>query len=590
MRLREERTYFLLYFLDDPSNGIPVQNVFTNKPLDTKGYVLGSLGYNENMRSVYDYIAIDLKSFYASVECMDRGLDPLATNLVVADASRTEKTICLAVSPSLKAYGIGGRARLFEVVEQVRAINTERASHLRTTRSRQMKNMKPSATSDLPNESDCTGRDLDAYRPASPYPFRGASFHDPTVRNDLRIELDYLIAKPHMARYLEISTRIYEVYLKYFSPDDIHVYSIDEVFIDASKYSAAYKMETKELASCVVTDVFKTTGITATAGIGTNMYLAKVAMDILAKHEPPDENGVRIAALDELTYRKRLWTHTPLTDFWRIGKGYADKLEANGMFCMGDVARCSLGGAHDRRNEDLLFKLFGKNAELLIDHAWGYEPVTMKDVKEYRPSVNCKASGQVLQHPYPVDKTRLVVWEMADQLALDLMAERLETDKLTITIGYDRENLTRLHDMSDYSGEITIDRFGRAVPKHAHGTIDLADHTSSSHAITQAALELFDRIIDPALLAKRVTITAEHVISENDAAYNRAHRQMTIDDCLNADEVHNKEISAAKERQLQSVMLDVRNKFGKNAVLRAASLQEGATAQQRNNQIGGHNA
>lgn len=494
------------------------------------------------MCTIGSYIAIDLKSFYASVECVDRGLDPLATHLVVADAARTEKTICLAVSPSLKAYGIGGRPRLFEVVQKVAAINAERRRS-------------------------------------------GAGPAD---------ELTYITAKPRMARYLEVSTQIYEVYLRHFAPEDIHVYSIDEVFIDASKYLHTYGKDARELASDVVTDILATSGITATAGIGTNLYLAKVAMDILAKHEQPDAQGVRIAMLDELSYRQRLWGHTPLTDFWRVGPAYARKLAAQGMHTMGDVARCSLGEPSDPRNEELLFRLFGKNAELLIDHAWGVEPVTMDDIKGYVPATNCKISGQVLQRPYDAQEGRLVMQEMADELAFDLMKRGQATDKITITVGYDRESLADAAVADAYEGEIVTDHYGRALPKHAHGTANLEAPTASAHAIAAAALALYDKTVDPTLLVRRIHVAAERIISEQKALMRQACQQMSLfptgEASLLPEGTHAHPRDAEHDRQLQQAMLDIREKFGKNAVLRAASLQEAATARQRNAQIGGHSA
>ena len=655
----------------------------------------------------YHYIAIDLKSFYASVECQDRGLDPLTTNLVVADARRTEKTICLAVSPSLKSYGVSGRARLFEVVKQVREVNALRLEALRKQRRERghakqqagwrgkqqtevqetRHNHKPQQAEalksgyatphcqaahqaaqevpqcqPLPHETDCTGRSLETYRPFEQTFFTGASFDNTIVQQNPQVELDYLIARPRMARYIEVSTEIYKVYLSFFAPQDIHVYSIDEVFIDISKYKNVYKMSATALASTVVSSVFRATGITATAGIGTNLFLAKVAMDVLAKHEEPDENGVRMACLNEQSYKERIWPHQPITDIWRVGRGYARKLAENGMFTMGDVALCSLGekgrgGAMSRaklgarHNEDLLFQLFGKNAELLIDHAWGYEPVTMEDIKAYKPAVNCKASGQVLQCPYTVEKARIVVQEMADALAFDLLAEKLETDKLTLTVNYDRccleagvhkkgsaargqagqkqagcattrKEREQESRASSYQGEVTLDWYGRAVPKHAHGTVNLDEYTSSSHTIMNAVLGLYDKIVDPHLLVRRLNISAERVISEEEAAYQKSHKQLTLfdwdnelgeaivagDTCAksNTSAAHNSGANSAnahsgttiksavnnkeKEHCLHNTVLDVRNKFGKNAVFRATSLQEGATARQRNNQIGGHNA
>lgn len=634
----------------------------------------------------YKYIAIDLKSFYASVECADRGLNPLTTNLVVADARRSEKTICLAVSPSLKAYGVGGRARLFEAVRQVREVNAERLQALRRVRAgacsdawasgRAGAQKEKSANAQtrtyaetcaappderitavshihksdfdsegsgnqsfqIPHlfEDDCTGRDLEKYRAFEQALFTSASFDDAVVQQDPKVELDFLIARPRMAKYIEVSTKIYQVYLKYFSPEDIHVYSIDEVFIDASKYANVHKMDIKTLASTVVSDVFQTTGITATAGIGTNLFLSKVALDVLAKHEEPDENGVRIAMLDEQAYKERIWPHRPLTDIWRVGRGYARKLEANGMFTMGDVARCSLGGRSDKLNEDLLFKLFGKNAELLIDHAWGHEPVTMREIKEYKPAVNCKASGQVLQHAYSTTAARLVVREMADALAFDLLAEGLVTDKLTLTVGYDRSCLEDGALATAYAGPIVSDRYGREVPQHAHGTVNLEEYTASSRAITKAILGLYDRTVNPKLLVRRINLSAERVVPKEVAEQEKSHGQMSLFDweeeagapsagtgvaaagaagthCGTAGGIPGATIGAKcgvgaadappstspstsesalleKERFLHDAVLDVRNKFGKNAVFRAVSLQEGATARQRNNQIGGHNA
>ena len=556
------------------------------------------------MRSCYRYIAIDLKSFYASVECQARGLDPLATNLVVADASRTEKTICLAVSPSLKAYGIGGRARLFEVVQRVREVNAERLGALRRSghsgaavggegapaacdpRASQQASATAFGRSRRSSllSGDVAGRDLRAYRPFEGSLFAHGSFHDPAVRADPACELDFLIAKPRMATYLEYSTRIYQVYLRHFAPEDVHVYSIDEVLIDAKGYLTASGKDIRELASQVVSDVYAETGITATAGIGTNLYLAKVAMDILAKHEEPDGNGVRIAELDEEAYKRRLWPHEPLTDFWRVGPGYARKLEAHGMRTMGDVARCSLGGPGDRMNEDLLFKLFGKNAELLIDHAWGVEPVGMADVKGYRPKSACKVSGQVLQRPYGADEARLVVWEMADQLALDLLAEGLATDKITLTLGYEQ-----VGEEDAYDGLLDRDRYGRIVPKHAHGTANLDQPTASSASIAGAATELFDRLADRRLKVHRITVAADQLVTEQEAAFRRSHRQLRLFEDEDGTD-RGAAAERARERKVQGAMLDIRDRFGKNAILRAANLQEAGTARQRNNQIGGHSA
>ena len=425
------------------------------------------------------YIAIDLKSFYASVECVERGLDPLTTNLVVADASRTEKTICLAVSPSLKAYGIPGRARLFEVVQKVKEVNAARL------------------------------------RKASGRSFSGASFSDTELKSSPSLSLDYIVAPPRMAYYIEYSTRIYNIYLKYIAPEDIHVYSIDEVFLDATDYLNTYNLSARELATKMILDVLKTTGVTATAGIGTNLYLSKIAMDIQAKHIPADNNGMRIAELDEMSYRRLLWSHRPLTDFWRVGKGYAKKLEEQGLFTMGDIARCSLGKPTDYYNENLLYKLFGINAELLIDHAWGWEPCTIADIKAYKPSTNSIGigAGAALQ-PIPFDKAKLIVREMTDLLVLDLVDKRLVTDQLVLMVGYDIENLTNPKIKKSYHGEITTDHYGRSVPKSAHGSVNLGRQTSSTKLILDAVTELYERIVDKNLLVRRVNITANHVVDE----------------------------------------------------------------------------
>ena len=424
------------------------------------------------------YIALDLKSFYASVECVERGIDPLTTNLVVADKTRTEKTICLAVSPSLKAYGISGRARLFEVVQRVKEVNLQRQ------------------------------------RKAPGRTFSGASVIDPELKLSPELSLDYIAAPPRMALYIEYSTRIYNVYLKYIAPEDIHVYSIDEVFIDATHYLNTYKLSARELAAKMILDVLSTTGITAAAGIGTNLYLAKIAMDIRAKHIPADQNGVKIAELDEMGYRRLLWAHRPLTDFWRVGKGYAKKLEEQGLFTMGDIARCSIGKSTDYYNEDLLYKMFGINAELLIDHAWGWEPCTIADIKAYKPSSNSIGSGQVLQSPYTFEKARLIAREMIDLLVLDLVDKHLVTDQIVLTVGYDRENLTDPNIKKLYKGVITTDSYGRAVPKSAHGTTNLDRQTSSTRLILDAVTELFNRIVDKNLLIRRINISVNRVVDE----------------------------------------------------------------------------
>lgn len=478
------------------------------------------------------YIAIDLKSFYASVECVERGLDPMTTNLVVADESRTNKTICLAVSPSLKAFGIPGRARLFEVVERVREVNAALA----------------------PEE-----------------------------------QITYITAPPRMALYLEYSTRIYEVYLKYIAPEDIHVYSIDEIMLDATHYLNTYRMSPRELAARMIADVYKTVGITAAAGIGTNLYLCKVAMDIMAKHVQPDENGVRIAQLDEMSYRRQLWAHRPITDFWRVGRGYAKKLAEHGLYTMGDVARCSLGEPGDFYNEELLYKLFGINAELLIDHAWGYEPCTIADVKAYKPENNSIVSGQVLHCPYEYEQMKLVVREMADLLALELLEKRLVTDQIVLTVGYDIDNLTDPKRRRAYKGAVTTDHYGRQVPKHAHGTINLERKTSSSMLITDAALALFERIIDKSLLMRRVSLCANHVINEEEAKKADCYEQLSLFS-TESGESHERDEKLLRERKLQQAMLDVKKRYGKNAILKGMNLQEGATARERNEQIGGHKA
>lgn len=497
------------------------------------------------------YLAIDLKSFYASVECRERGLDPLDTNLVVADESRTDKTICLAVTPSLKTYGIPGRARLFEVVQQVKEANRGRL------------------------------HDAPGHR------FSGKSCFLSELKANPALEIDYLIAPPRMAYYMQYSASIYSIYLKYIAPEDIIVYSIDEVFMDVTNYLPTYQLTPRELAMRMILDVLRTTGITATAGIGTNLFLAKVAMDVMAKHIPADKNGVRIAALDEIRFRQHLWTHQPLTDFWRVGRGYAKKLEEHGIFTMGDIARTSV------YNEDLLYRLFGKNAELLIDHAWGWEPCTIQAVKAYRPRDNSLGSGQVLHCPYPAEKARLVLREMAELLALDLVSKKMVTNQITITVGFDKENLTDPDRRQQYHGPVTKDHYGRAVPKHAHGTENLGDYTSSTHKILEAATRLFDRVVDKNLLVRRLNIVAGHVIPESDLP-NRAAPCEQLDlftdyAALEAKQREEQE-KLAKERKMQEAMIDIKKRFGKNAILKGMNLEEGATAKDRNAQIGGHKA
>lgn len=502
------------------------------------------------------YIAIDLKSFYASAECVERGLDPLTTNLVVADASRTEKTICLAVSPSLKSYGISGRARLFEVESKVKEINKIRI--LRTDNKK----------------------------------FAGSSFDSTELKENKNLKLDYIKAIPRMAYYMEYSTKIYDIYLKYVAPKDIHVYSIDEVFMDVTHYLKIYNLSPAEFAMKLIREVLSVTGITATAGIGTNMYLCKIAMDIEAKHIAPDENGVRIAFLDEMSYRRKLWNHRPLTDFWRVGRGYAKKLEKNGMFTMGDVARCSIGKENEFFNEELLYKLFGINAELLIDHAWGYEPTTIKDIKAYKPSKNSISSGQVLKCPYTCEKARLVVEEMADSLVLDLVEKRLMTNQIVITIGYDIDNLINKDIASKYKGEVTTDHYGRKVPKHAHGTINLEGYSSSTVEIVQAVLKLYDRIINEELLVRRMYVVACNVTDEKkiNSSDNFVQMNLFSDYGEIQEKENNIQKNREKERKIQQAMIDMKKKYGKNAVLKGMNLLEGGTAIERNGQIGGHKA
>ena len=497
------------------------------------------------------YIAIDLKSFYASVECMERGLDPLTTNLVVADASRTEKTICLAVSPSLKAYGISGRARLFEVVERVKEVNAERR-----------------------RKAGCLSK---------------KSFNANELAADPSREVDYLIAPPRMAKYIQVSTQVYNVYLKYIAPEDIHVYSIDEVMMDVTSYLETYHMTACELAKAMILDVLHTTGITATAGVGTNLYLCKVAMDIMAKHVAPDENGVRIAELDEMSYRRQLWAHRPLTDFWRVGRGYAKKLEAIGIYTMGDIAKCSIGKPSEYYNAELLYQMFGINAELLIDHAWGWEPCRMQDIKAYRPETNSICSGQVLQCPYSFEKARLVVREMAEAVAMDLLEKRLVTDQLTLTVGYDIENTAG----GNFRGEIVTDRYGRKIPKHAHGTANLPRKMSSARGIMDAILGIYDEKVNPKLSIRRITITANKIVSEDDVPQEAGMPlQFNLFDDIAAQEQQHKdeEIRLERERKIQEAMLGIKKKFGKNAILNGGSYLDGATARERNGQIGGHKA
>lgn len=492
------------------------------------------------------YIAIDLKSFYASVECVERGLDPLTTNLVVADSARTEKTICLAVSPSLKSYGVPGRPRLFEVVSKIKEVNAAR-------------------------------------RWAAPdRKLRGVTYDNRVLVEDPQVGVDYIVARPRMALYIEYSTRIYQIYLKFFSPRDIHVYSIDEVFIDATRYLKTYKQTARELAETVISEVLRATGITATVGIGTNMYLCKVAMDIVAKRMKPDEHGARIAELDEAGYRHILWEHRPLTDFWRVGRGYAKKLEAHGMYTMGDVALMSV------QNEGLLYKLFGINAELLIDHAWGWECCSIEDIKSYKPSSRSLCSGQVLHCPYSTKTARLVLMEMCDALVLDMVDKGISTNQAVLTVGYDSESLSNPSFV--YKGEVTKDFYGRAVPKHAHGTVNFKRHTSSTNEVANEILGLYDRIIDPALFVRRINISVNNLASEATRGEEGGAEQMNFfTDYSEADKrAKRAEEGYAKEKRQQGAVLAIRKKFGGNAIIRGISLEKGATGIDRSMQIGGH--
>ena len=500
------------------------------------------------------YIAIDLKSFYASQECIQRELDPMTTNLVVADGSRTEKTICLAVSPSLKAHGIPGRPRLFEVIEKVSHANALRRAK------------------------------------APGGQFSGKSWDDTALKADPSLEIDFIVAPPRMAHYMECSTRIYQVYLKFVAPEDIHVYSIDEVFIDATPYLKTYGMSPYQFARMLIYEVLRTTGITATAGIGTNLYLCKVAMDIVAKRTEPDEYGVRIASLDEMSYRKLLWDHRPLTDFWRVGPGYARKLEKCGLFTMGDVARCSLGGSNEFHNEDLLYRLFGVNAELLIDHAWGWESCTIADIKAYRPAANSISSGQVLQCPYTAEKARLIVREMTDLMVLDLVEKGFVTDQMTLTVGYDIDNLLDPERSRRYLGPVVTDHYGRRIPKHAHGTANLGQYMSSTKRIMEAMLALYDRIVNQDLLIRRVTLCANRVIPEGAAASVGENLQLDLFSLMETGDPKTEAEEMEREKRRQKAVLKIRKKFGKNAILKGMNFEEGATTRERNAQIGGHKA
>lgn len=490
------------------------------------------------------YIAIDLKSFYASVECAERGLDPMTTNLVVADESRTEKTICLAVSPSLKSYGISGRARLFEVIQKVKEVNRQR-------------------------RNECGGFLL------------GESYDSNELKADNTLAVSYIAAPPRMARYMEVSTQIYNIYLRYIAPEDIHVYSIDEVFIDATSYLETYKLTARELAVKIIKDVLRETKITATAGIGTNLYLCKVAMDIVAKHIPADENGVRIAELDEMSYRRQLWDHRPLTDFWRVGNGYAKKLEQHYMYTMGDIARQSLN------DEELLYRLFGINAELLIDHAWGWEPCTIADIKSYKPASNSISSGQVLQCPYSFEKSRLIVKEMTDLLVLDLVDKGLVTDQIVLTVGYDNTGIP-----DDYRGEIKTDHYGRKIPKSAHGSINIDRFTSSTKLITRKVLELYDSIVNKKLMVRRMYVVANHTVPELSIRTEDNYEQLDLfTDYEKLEKQREMEkVQLEREKNMQKAVLDIKKKYGKNAILKGMNFEEGATTIARNGQVGGHKA
>ena len=494
------------------------------------------------------YMCIDLKSFYASVECKERGLDPLDTNLVVADESRTDKTICLAVSPSLKSYGISGRARLFEAKQKVREVNYQRKKE-------------------------------NHYKP-----FIGKSFINSELIKDKKLELDFIKAIPRMKLYMKYSTDIYNIYLKYIAPEDILVYSIDEVFCDITNYLNTYKLTAEELVIKMIEDVYKNTGITATAGIGPNMYLAKVAMDITAKKMPPNEYGVRIACLDEKSYKEQLWSHRPITDFWRVGKGYAKKLEENDMFTMGDVARMSL------ENEDLLFKLFGVNAEFLIDHAWGYEPCTILQAKKYKPATNSISQGQVLHSPYNYNNAKLIVKEMADNLSLELVQKKLLTSQIVLTIGYDIDNLTNPKILSKYDGEITTDMYGRKIPKHSHGTINIDHKTSSTKIIMEEVIKLFDRIVNPILLVRRINLTACNLIDERNYVEDKKSEQLNLFTNYQLEEEKKEEQrkDEQNEKKIQKTLLELKNKYGKNSILKGINYLDGATAKDRNEEVGGH--
>ena len=536
------------------------------------------------------YVAIDLKSFYASVECMERKLDPLTTNLLVADNSRTDKTICLAVSPSLKSVGISGRARLFEAKQAVKEANSKRLSHYR-----KLLKERPELFRDFVSPEDI--------RKPWKAEFVGKTYDAKALSEHPELGIDFITADPRMSLYMEYSTRIYDIYLKYVAPEDMHIYSVDEVFIDVTGYLDLYKLSPHDLTIKIIRHVLRETGITATAGIGTNMYLAKIAMDIEAKHIPPDEDGVRIAELDEISYRKSLWNHRPITDFWRVGKGYAKRLASHGIYTMGDVARCSIGDERDFHNEDLLYKLFGVNAELLIDHAWGWEPCTMEAIKDYKTENNSISQGQVLQKPYTYEKTRLIVKEMTDQLSLTLVNKGLICDQVVLTIGYDIENLSDPERAALYKGEYTIDYYGRKVPKHANGRASLDGFTNSGKIMMDAVLSIFDRTVNPDLLVRRINVVANHVIpgtggkkieSKNDDSVQLDLFSQILKEGEEGSEINGgrtmSEEELEEESRIQETLLAIKKKFGKNAVVKAMNLEEDATAMDRNKQIGGHKA
>ena len=502
------------------------------------------------------YICIDLKSFYASVECVERGLNPLTTHLVVADQSRTEKTICLAVSPSLKEYGIPGRARLFEINQKIKQINKQRLAN------------------------------------ATSIGFNGESYDSIELTKDKNKALKMIIAPPQMQKYIEVSTKIYNIYLSFVSSEDIHVYSIDEVFIDITSYLNPLKISAYEFTKNIIYKVYQETGITATAGIANNLYLAKVAMDIVAKHQKADDKGVRIATLDEISYRKTLWEYKPLTDFWRIGKGIQNRLHKLGLYTMGDIALCSIGSVNSKYNEDLLYKEFGINAELLIDHAWGWEPTTIAAIKSYRPSVNSLSVGQVLHEAYDYDKARVIVKEMIDSLSLDMVEKKVVTNQLGLYIGYDRENIDNSKILENYKGEIVFDMYGRMVPKSAHGSINLDIFTSSTKKLTDSILTLFDEIVNKDLSIRRINISANRVILEQNIPQEENYIQLDMFNDYKTSKFYEsiEKSELEKEKRTQQSIIKIKKKYGKNAILKGMNFEEGATMKERNNQIGGHKA